>query len=467
METELMVLGAGPGGYTAAFRAADLGKRVVLVDSAAPLGGVCLNHGCIPSKSLLHTAKVIRDAGGLEGVRFGSPQLDLDAIRAGKDRIIARMARGLSALARQRGITVLQGHGRFTSANGLQVAGPERSTAVRFDKAIIACGSAPVRLPGLPQDPRVMDSTAALALADIPRRLLIVGGGIIGLEMAQIYDALGARITLVERMDQLLPGADADLVLPLARKLGRRYERICLGTQMHFLAATDQGLRVRLDDKGGQIEETYDRILVAVGRHPNGANIGAEAAGVHVDARGIIAVDAQMRTNVAHIFAIGDVVGEPMLAHKASHEARVAAGVACGQDLRFDARTIPCVAYTDPEIAWMGLTELEATRRGIPFENFTLPWHVSGRAMSSGSGDGLTKLLIDPVSRRILGAGIVGACAGDLIAEAVFALEMDADAGDLALAIHPHPTFSETLALAAELAEGTITDMLPPSYSRG
>ena len=467
LETELVVLGAGPGGYTAAFRAADLGKRVVLVDSAGPLGGVCLNHGCIPSKTLLHTAKVIREAGALDGVHFDKPRLDIDAIRAGKDRVIARMTRGLSALARQRGVTVVQGYGRFTSVNSLEVAGPDSSSTIVFANAIIACGSSPVRIPGVPEDPRVMDSTSALELPQIPRRLLIVGGGIIGLEMAQIYDALGARITIVERMEQLLPGADADLVLPLAKRLAARYERICLGTQMHFVSAGADGLRVRLEGKAGATEETYDRILIAVGRRPNGGNIGAEAAGVQVDARGFIAVDAQMRTNVSHIFAIGDVVGEPMLAHKATHEARVAAGVICGQDMHFDARTIPSVAYTDPEIAWMGLTEIEAARRSIAYEKFTLPWQASGRAVSSGSADGLTKLLIDPVSRRILGAGIVGASAGDLIAEAVLALEMDADPGDLALAIHPHPTYSETLAMAAELAEGTITDMLPPKRTRG
>ncbi len=467
LETDLAVLGAGPGGYTAAFRAADLGQKVVLIEESAQLGGVCLNQGCIPSKTLLHTAKVITEAGTLDGVRFLPPQVDLHAMRTAKNGIIARLTRGLAALARQRGITVVRGRGMFTSAHEFRVASADGTTRVRFASAIIACGSSPARIPGLPyDDPRVMDSTAALELPDIPRRMLVIGGGVIGLEMAAIYHALGTRITVVERLPQLLPGADADLVQPLAKRIGARYERIVLGAQMQFVAAEQDGIRVRLVDPNGSTEETYDRILVAVGRRPNGSSIDAGCAGVLVDSRGFIPVDAQMRTNVEHVFAIGDVVGEPMLAHKATHEARVAAEVICGRNVRFDARTIPSVAYTDPEIAWMGLTEAEAIRRGVAFEKSAIPWQVSGRAQSSAAQGGLTKLLVDPATRRVLGAGIVGTSAGDLISEAVLALEMDAEAGDLALAIHPHPTFSETLALAAELAEGTITDLVPPKRSK-
>ena len=464
IEADVAVLGAGPGGYTAAFRAADLGKKVVLIDSGALLGGVCLNVGCIPSKSLLHTARVITEAGSTPGVRFAPPELDLDAIRAGKDSVINRLCQGLAALARQRGVTVLNGTGRFVSPHSLQVESSDTAAPVpvRFANAIIACGSSPVRLPGLPaNDPRIMDSTGALDIRDVPARLLIVGGGINGLEMAAIYHALGSRITVVERLPQLLPGADADLVQVLAKVLAARYEAIHVGTQMNFLSAGAQGLRVQLVGPTGTTEDSFDRMLVAVGRRPNGSGLGAEQAGVRVDARGFIAVDSQMRTNVPHIFAIGDVVGEPMLAHKATHEARVAAEVICGQVRHFDPRTIPSVAYTDPEIAWMGLTETEARRSGRAYEKASFPWQASGRALASGAAQGLTKVLFDPDTHRLLGAGIVGASAGDLIAEAVLALEMDAEIGDIAMAIHAHPTFSETLALACEMAEGTITDLLP------
>jgi dihydrolipoamide dehydrogenase len=463
MSTELAVLGAGPGGYTAAFRAADLGKKVVLIDAAPQLGGVCLNVGCIPSKTLLHTAKAIVDARSLDGVRFGAPTIDLAAMRAGKNRVIGKLTRGLAILARQRGITVIQGEGRFAGPHSLRIATSAGVTELAYANAIIACGSEPVRIPGLPyEDPRIMDSTGALELPDVPGRLLIVGGGIIGMEMAAIYHALGARITIVERLGQLLPGADPDLVQPLAKCAAARYERVLLQTEMRFVAAGKEGIRVRFVGPSVDEEDVYDRVLVAVGRRPNGARIDAPAAGVAVDARGFIRVDAQMRTNVPHIFAIGDVVGEPMLAHKATHEAKVAAEVVCGHTVRFDARAIPSVAYTDPEIAWMGLTETEAQRRSIAYELASIPWQASGRALASGVPEGLTKLLIDPRSRRILGAGIVGASAGDLIAEAVLALEMDAEAGDLALAIHPHPTFAETLAMAAEWAEGSITDLIKP-----
>jgi dihydrolipoamide dehydrogenase len=463
LDTDLAVLGAGPGGYTAAFRAADLGKKVVLIDAAPQLGGVCLNVGCIPSKTLLHTAKSIVDAQSLDGVRFGAPAIDLPAMRAGKDRVIGKLTRGLATLARQRGITVIQGEGRFAGSHRLRVTTATGLTEVAYANAIIACGSAPIRIPGLPyEDPRIMDSTGALNLPDIPGRLLIVGGGIIGLEMAAIYHALGARITIVERLEQLLPGADIDLVGPLAKCLAARYERVLLQTEMRFVAATAEGIRVQLAGPSGTEEALFHRVLIAVGRRPNGAAIDAPLAGVAVDARGFIRVDAQMRTNVPHIFAVGDVVGEPMLAHKATHEAKVAAEVICGHAVRFDARAIPSVAYTDPEIAWMGLTENEAKRQGIAYEKSAIPWQASGRALASGVPDGLTKLLIDPQSRRILGAGIVGTSAGDLIAEAVLALEMDAEAGDIALAIHAHPTFAETLAMAAEWAEGSITDLIKP-----
>ncbi len=463
LDTDIAVLGAGPGGYTAAFRAADLGKKVVLIDSGPRLGGVCLNVGCIPSKALLHTARAITDAAAIPGVRFSAPTIDLDAVRAGKDGIVNRLCHGLAGLARQRGVTVVNGVGRFTAPSALQVQSPQGTTEVRFAHAIIACGSAPVRLPGLPyDDPRIMDSTGALELRDVPRRLLIVGGGIIGLEMAAIYHALGSKITVVERLPQLLPGADPDLVQVLARSVATRYEGVHVGTELRFVAAAADGLHVTLAGPGGSTAQVFDRLLVAVGRRPNGALIDAQKAGVRVDPRGFIAVDAQMRTNVPTIFAIGDVVGEPMLAHKATHEARVAAEVICGHAVRFDARTIPAVAYTDPEIAWMGLTEEQARRRGTRYEAAVFPWQASGRALASGAAHGLTKVLFDPGTRRLLGAGIVGTSAGDLIAEAVLALELDAELGDLALAVHAHPTFAETLAMAAELAQGTITDLIAP-----
>lgn len=465
LQADIAVLGAGPGGYTAAFRAADLGRKVVLIDAGPRLGGVCLNVGCIPSKALLHTAKAITDAATITGVRFGSPTIDLDAIRGGKDGIVARLCQGLAGLARQRGVTVLNGYGRFTSPTTLQVQAPApaQSVDLHFGHAIIACGSAPVRLPGLPyEDPRILDSTGALELRDVPPRLLIVGGGIIGLEMAAIYHALGSRVSVVEQLPQLLPGADADLVGVLSQTIGPRYEKIHVGTQMRFGRAAPDGLHVTLAGPDGSHEAVFDRMLVAVGRRPNGLLVDAQKAGVRVDARGTIAVDQQMRTNVAHIFAVGDVVGEPMLAHKATHEARIAAEVICGHAVHFDARAIPSVAYTDPEIAWMGLTETEALRRGTRYEKAVFPWQASGRALACGAAQGLTKILFDPDSRRLLGAGIVGAGAGDLIAEAVLALEMDAEIGDIALAVHAHPTFAETLALACELGEGTITDLIAP-----
>ena len=466
---EVLVLGAGPGGYTAAFRAADLGKKVVLVERYPILGGVCLNVGCIPSKALLHAAEVISEAAEMEhlGIRFGKPEIDLDRLRAGKDKVVARLTTGLSGLAKQRKIQVIQGTGRFESPKRLTVKTPEGQISVNFDQAIIACGSSPVKIPGFPNDdPRVMDSTGALALADVPKRMLVIGGGIIGLEMATVYHALGSRIDVVELMDNLIPGCDPDLVKVLHKRVAKQYERILVGTKVTEIKAQKNGLKVSFEGKDAPESAIYDKVLVAVGRRPNGHQIEAERAGVKVDERGFIPVDAHMRTNVPHIFAIGDVVGNPMLAHKATHEAKVAAEVIAGLPALFDPMTIPSVAYTDPEIAWMGLTETEAKAKGIPYEKGAFPWAASGRALGIGRDEGMTKALFDPETKRILGAGIVGPNAGELIAEAVLALEMGADAEDLGLTIHPHPTLSETLCFAAEMAEGTITDLLPPRRSK-
>jgi len=452
---DVVVLGSGPGGYTAAFRAADLGLRTVLVERYASLGGVCLNVGCIPSKALLHLARVIAEGeeAASQGVRFGEPEIDLDEVRAFKDGAVERLTGGVAGMAKRREIEVVQGTGRFTGPHTLDVDG----TAIAFEHCVIAVGSHAVRLPDLPDDPRVMDSTGALELPDVPERLLVIGGGIIGLELATVHDALGSRVTVVEMLDQLITGADPDVVRPLHKRIEGRYEAIHLGTRVEEVRAADDGLIARY----GGSEERFDRILVAVGRRPNGASIGAEAAGVAVDERGFIAVDRQMRTNVAHIFAIGDVVGEPMLAHKATHEAKVAAEVIAGHDVAFDARAIPSVAYTDPELAWMGLTETRAKGDGIEVETAVFPWSASGRAIGMGRPEGLTKLILEPGTRRLLGAGIVGVNAGELIAETVHALEMGADAEDLGLTIHPHPTLSESLGMAAEVGTGTVTD-LPP-----
>jgi dihydrolipoamide dehydrogenase len=464
VETEVVVLGAGPGGYTAAFRAADLGLKTVLVERAETLGGVCLNVGCIPSKALLHVAKVVTEAAesAAHGVRFGAPEIDVDALRSWKDAVVGRLTGGLAGLAKQRNVQVVRGVGAFASPNVIAVEGENGSTTVGFRHCIIAAGSSPTQLPGLPyDDPRLMDSTAALELAQIPERLLVIGGGIIGLEMATVYAALGSKVTVVELMDALIPGCDKDLVRPLHKRIEQRYEAIHLKTRVASIEALDEGLRVEFD--GDRREpQLYDRILLAVGRRPNGASLRAENAGVLVDERGFIRVDRQLRTNVPHIFAIGDVVGEPMLAHKATHEGKVAAEVIAGHSVAFDARAIPSVAYTDPEVAWMGLTETEAKAQGVAYEKGSFPWAASGRALSLGRDDGLTKVLIDPDTRRVLGAGLVGPGAGELIAEAVHALEMGADAEDLGLTIHPHPTLSETLGFAAEAAEGTITDLYLP-----
>ena len=465
IRVEVVVLGGGPGGYTAAFRAADLGKQVAIVERGATLGGVCLNVGCIPSKALLHTAEVMNTAREMatHGVRFGTPEVDLAALRTWKDSVVGRLTGGLAQIAKQRKVQVIRGEGRFYSANRLIVDTAEGRRAVAFDHAIIAVGSEAVRLPGIPyDDPRVIDSTGALALADIPARLLVIGGGIIGLEMATVYDALGSKVTVVELTDGLLPGCDPDLVRPLQRRLAKRLAGIHLGTRVVRVEPRSDGLEVTFEGAKAPPVAVFDRVLVAVGRRPNGAAVGAENAGVFVDPRGFTPVDRQQRTNVANIFAIGDVVGQPMLAHKATHEGKVAAEVIAGKRTTFDARAIPNVAYTDPEVAWMGLSEAEARSQGIEVHKASFPWAASGRALGMGRDEGLTKLLFDVKTGRLVGAGIVGPHAGDLISETVLALEMGADAGDIGLSIHPHPTLSETVALAAEVAEGTITDLYVP-----
>ena len=469
LHTEVLVLGAGPGGYTAAFRAADLGKQVVLVERYPTLGGVCLNVGCIPSKALLHIAKVITEAdeAAHAGITFGKPGIDIDKLRAWKSGVVGKLTKGLSGLAKQRKVQVITGHGAFASANTLRVETAEGIKTIAFDNCIIAAGSSVARIPGFPDDDkRIIDSTGALELAEIPKRLLVIGGGIIGLEMAAVYDALGSKITVVELMDALIPGADQDIVKVLQKRITKRYEKILLKTKVSKIEARKEGLLVTFDASGAQSTDTFDAILMAVGRRPNGRDINADAAGVAVDERGFIPVDKQMRSNVPHIFAIGDICGEPMLAHKATHEAKIAAEVIAGHKAFFDARTIPSVAYTDPEIAWMGLTETQAKAQGVEFDKAVFPWAASGRALSSGRDEGMTKVLFDKTTRRVLGAAIVGVNAGELIAEAVLALEMGADAADLCLTIHPHPTLSETLAFAAEIAEGSITDLYLPRVPR-
>ena len=465
IHAEVLVLGAGPGGYTAAFRAADLGKQVVLIEKHTKLGGVCLNVGCIPSKALLHVAKVISEAEDVahHGVTFAKPKIDIDAIRSWKESIISKLTGGLTALARQRKVQVVQGSAKFISPNHVAVETKDGKKTISFDTAIIAAGSSVARIPGFPyEDPRLIDSTGALQLQDVPKRLLIIGGGIIGLEMATVYDALGSKITVVELMDQLMPGADKDLVKPLHKRIEKRYEAIYLKTKVSNIEAQKSGLKVTFEGEQAPEPQLYDRVLMAVGRRPNGRDIGADAAGVTINERGFIPVNIQMRTNVPHIYAIGDIVGDPMLAHKATHEGKVAAEVIAGHHAAFEPLTIPSVAYTDPEIAWMGLTETQAKAEGIEYEKASFPWAASGRALSVGREEGATKLLLDPKTRRILGAGIVGVNAGELIAEAVLALEMGADMEDIGLTIHPHPTLSETLGFAAEMAEGTITDLYMP-----
>ena len=465
LHAQVLVLGAGPGGYTAAFRAADLGLKVVLVERFPSLGGVCLNVGCIPSKALLHTARLITEAEemGEHGVTFAKPKVDLAKLREWKARdVVGKLTGGLTQLAKQRKITVVHGVAKFTGPNSLEVAGEAGTQTLSFDHAIIAAGSEAIKLPFQPDDPRVMSSTGALALADVPKRLLVIGGGIIGLEMGTVYDALGSKVTVVELGGQLIPGCDADLVKPLHKRMEKRFEAIRLNTGVTAMAAKKDGLHVTLKAAEEEEQQVFDRVLVAIGRRPNGKAIGADTAGVRVDERGFIPVDKQMRTNVPHIFAIGDIVGQPMLAHKAVHEGKVAAEVIAGHKVEFQALAIPSVAYTDPEVAWVGVTETEAKAKGLDIEKGAFPWAASGRALSIARTEGMTKLIMEKDSGRVIGAGLVGINAGELLAEAVLAIEMGATAEDIGLTIHAHPTLSETLCFAAEMAEGTITDLLPP-----
>ncbi|MDD2934256.1 MAG: dihydrolipoyl dehydrogenase [Methylotenera sp.] len=468
LNTQLVVLGSGPGGYTAAFRAADLGRQVVLIERYSTLGGVCLNVGCIPSKALLHTAKVITEAeeSSHHGVSFGAPKVDLDQLRNWKaNDVVGKLTGGLAAMAKQRGVTVVQGIGKFTSPNQIAVTAADgKVTTVGFENAIIAAGSQATKFPGVAPDDRIMDSTGALALADVPKRMLVIGGGIIGLEMGTVYDALGTKVSVVEFTDGLIQGCDRDLVRPLQKRMEKRFEVIMLNTKVASMEPKKDGIHVTFEGVNGNADapkgvEVYDRVLVSIGRRPNGKNIGAENAGVAVDDYGFIAVDKQMRTNVPHIFAIGDIVGQPMLAHKATHEGKVAAEVIAGEKVEFVASVIPSVAYTDPEVAWVGVTEIEAKAKGIAIEKASFPWAASGRALSIARTEGTTKLIFDKETHRVIGAGIVGVNAGELLAEAVLAIEMGADAHDLGLTIHAHPTLSETVCFAAEMKEGTITDL--------
>ena len=462
IHAEVLVLGGGPGGYTAAFRAADLGKKVVLVERYPVLGGVCLNVGCIPSKALLHVAQILHESEALaeHGVSFGKPSIDLDKIRAWKQSVSQGLNQGLARLVKQRNITLIQGVGKFASANSLVVEGANGTQTISFDNAIIAAGSHPTKIPSFPNDdPRLWNSTDALELKSIPEKLLIVGGGIIGLEMATVYHALGSKISVVELQDQIIPGCDKDLVTPLQRRIKKQYDNLWLQTSVKAIEATADGLKVALEGKNAPESELFDAVLVAVGRKPNGKLIDADKAGVNVDDAGFIAVDKQQRTNIAHIFAIGDIVGNPMLAHKASYEGKIAAEVISGHKAGFDALTIPSVAYTDPEVAWMGLSETQAQQQGVEYEKAVFPWAASGRSLALGRNEGLTKIITDKNSGRLLGAGFVGPGAGELIAEAVLALEMGADAQDISLTIHAHPTLSESFAFAAEMIEGTITDL--------
>ena len=470
VQAEVLVLGAGPGGYSAAFRAADLGKSVVLVDSSPILGGVCLNVGCIPSKALLHAARVIAETKEMaeHGLAFGEPAVDLDKLRDWKESVVRRLTNGLAGLAKQRKVKVVTGYGTFASPNHLEVTGDDGSrTVVGFEQAIIACGSEPVTLPFIPHDDdRVIDSTGALELGGVPERLLVIGGGIIGLEMATVYAELGSGVTIVELLDQLIPGADKDLVNPLFKRISKRYDAIYLTTKVTGVDAEADGLVVHFEGAKAPETATFDQVLVAVGRRPNGRAIGAERAGVAVDERGFINVDKQLRTNVPHIFAIGDVVGQPMLAHKAVHEGHVAAEVAAGKPSYFDVRGIPSVAFTDPEVAWVGVTETEAKAAGVKYGKGTFPWVASGRSLSLGRDEGMTKLLFDEATHRLIGAAAVGPNAGELIAETALAVEMGADATDIGLTVHPHPTLSETVGMAAEAFEGTITDLYLPKRRR-
>lgn len=465
LHAEVLVLGSGPGGYTAAFRAADLGKQVVMVERHERIGGVCLNVGCIPSKALLHTAQIINEAEEMShhGVKFNKPQIDIRELESWKSSVVNQLTGGLKALAKTRKVTIVQGEGSFTSPNTLKVEGPDGEKTISFDHCIIAAGSRVTKIPVFPNDdPRMMDSTDALELEDVPEKLLVIGGGIIGLEMATVYDALGSKITVVELQDSLIPGADKDIVKPLLKRVEQKYDNIYLNTKVSNIEPKEDGLLVTFEGKDAPEQAMFDKILVAVGRSPNGKLINAEAAGVIVTDHGFIETDGQMRTNVPHIFAIGDIVGQPMLAHKATHEGKVAAEVIAGQKSVFEPMTIPSVAYTDPEVAWMGMSEDEAKKQGIDYVKGAFPWAASGRSLSLGRDEGLTKAIFEKETGRLIGAGIVGPNAGELIAEAVLALEMGADAEDIGLTIHPHPTLSETLGFAAEMAEGSITDLMPP-----
>ncbi len=465
IECKLVVLGSGPGGYSAAFRAADLGVDTVLVERYATLGGVCLNVGCIPSKALLHAAAVIDEAASMaaHGVSFGAPKIDIDKLRGFKSKVVGQLTGGLTSMAKQRKVRTLEGNGNFVSPNEMEVQTKDGVKLVRFEYAIIAAGSQSVKLPSFPwDDERIVDSTGALELKDVPKKLLVVGGGIIGLEMATVYSALGSEVTVVEFMDQLIPGADADLIKPLAKRLGGKLKGVHLKTKVVEAKATAKGIEVSYE--GDSIPEAtlFDRVLVSVGRSPNGGKISADKAGVAVTDRGFINVDTQMRTNVPHIFAIGDLVGQPMLAHKATHEAKVAAEVVAGQKSHFDARVIPSVAYTDPEIAWVGVTEREAKEKGLKIGVGKFPWAASGRAIGIDRTEGFTKLIFDEATHRIVGGGIVGVHAGELISEVALAIEMGSEAADIGLTIHPHPTLSESIGMAAEVYEGTITDLYLP-----
>jgi dihydrolipoamide dehydrogenase len=459
LDCDVVVLGAGPGGYSAAFRAADLGLRTVLVERYPTLGGVCLNVGCIPSKALLHTAAVMDAARALgnHGISYGEPRIDLDKLRAFKDKVVGKLTGGLATMAKMRKVAVVQGVGAFTGANQLAVDGRDR-TAVRFKSAVIAAGSQSAKLPFLPEDPRIVDSTGALELKGVPKNMLVIGGGIIGLEMGTVYSTLGARLDVVEMMDGLMLGADRDLVAVWQKFNAGRFDKVMLKSKTTKADATKEGIRVSIE---GQEPKVYDLVLVSVGRVPNGKKIGAEKAGVRVDERGFIAVDSQMRTNVPHIFAIGDIAGNPMLAHKAVHEGHVAAEAAAGQKAHFDARVVPSVAYTDPEIAWVGVTEDEAKKAGTKVGVAKFPWTASGRAIANARDEGFTKLIFDAETHRIVGGAIVGTGAGDLISEVALAIEMGADATDIGKTIHPHPTLSESVGFAAELFEGVCTDMPP------
>ena len=465
IQTEVVVLGSGPGGYTAAFRAADLGKKVVLIERYDTIGGVCLNVGCIPSKALLHSAKVLEEAHEMAqcGIEFGKPKIDTKKLRDWKNKVVSRLTGGLKTLAKQRKVEIVQGVGKFISNNQIEVEGKEGKKIIRFDNAIIAVGSRPVKLPFLPDDPRIIDSTGALEIEETQCKMLVIGGGIIGLEMATVYNALGAEITMVELMDQIIPGADKDIVMPLYKRIQKRYKNILLKTKVTKVEAKKDGLYVTFEGEGAPDKpERFDRILCAVGRRPNGDQIAADKAGVKVDERGFIAVDKQLRTNVPHIYAIGDVCGNPMLAHKAIPEGRVAAEVIAGLKHYFDPKCIPSVAYTDPEVAWVGITENEAKAKGIKYGKGVFPWAASGRALSIGRDEGLTKLIIDETSHRVIGGAATGPNAGELVAEIGLAIEMGCDVEDMSLTIHPHPTLSETVAMAAEVFEGTITDLYLP-----